>query len=148
MSTSIHEPPAFSTTTATTVSAWVPALAGPTAAAVGWVVLVPFGGVELTVDTGAGPTGVGVASVLLAGLVGGVGALAVGRLARRGPRPRVLFLAATVTLLVVSLLVGPTAATTVGGGLGLGLLHLLVGAVVIPLAARRLPRDRTPSRGA
>ena len=131
----------------TVPSPWPPALAGAAAAGLGWLALVPVGGAHLTVDTGSGPTSVRLVSAVLAGLVGGLGALGVGRAARRLARPRAGFVLAALVLLAGSLVVGPPAATDVGSGLGLAGLHVLVGAVVIPLAARRLPGQRTTDGG-
>jgi hypothetical protein len=106
-----------------------------------WAIAVPLAGIDLTVDTGAGRTEVGPAAVavvtMLAGLLGWT---LLGLLQRRTRRAVPIWTAVAVAVLVVSL-AGPLgAATTTAAGVTLVGMHLMAGAIVIPLLARTAAR--------
>ncbi len=106
-----------------------------------WLVAAPLAGVELLVETGGTTTEVGAASVLVGSAIGGLGAVAIGSAARRWfPRPRRDFAVLTVAMMVLSLLSPATAATSTATALALCAMHVVVGAIAIPLVAGRLPR--------
>jgi hypothetical protein len=110
-----------------------------------WLVVVPLVGVDLFVDQGGTIIEVSPASVVLGSAVGGFGALAVGWFARRwSSRPRRHFVLATGLMMALSLISPVTAATTTTTALWLCSMHLVVGAIAIPLVAGRLP-SRTDS---
>jgi len=105
-----------------------------------WIVAAPLTGAELLVDSVVGPMEVDLASVVLGSAVGGFGALAVGRLARRrSSSPRRHFLVATGLILALSLVGPATTALSTATALWLCAMHLAVGAVAILLVASRLP---------
>jgi len=106
-----------------------------------WLVVAPLAGIELFVETGGTTTEVSAASVVIGSAVGGLGAVAIGWAARRWfPRPRRDFVVMTSGMLVLSLLSPATAATSMATALSLCAMHVVVGAVAIPLVAGRLPR--------
>jgi hypothetical protein len=106
-----------------------------------WIMTAPLAGVELFVETGGTTTEVSAASVVVGSALGGLGAVALGWAAGRWlSRPRRGFVAMTSVMMVLSLFSPATAATSVATGLCLCAMHLVVGAVAIPLVAGRLPR--------
>src|SRR5580693_3954124 len=114
------------------------AVGGALAAALAWVVEVPLLGIHLNVRFGAGHTqtiaigqviGVTVAASLL-------GWLLLALLERRTPRARLLWTTIALAALAASLALPLAAATTTSAVTGLIVMHLSVGAVVIPAMAR------------
>jgi len=116
------------------------AAAGVLAAALAWVVEVPLLGIHLSIRFGphghvqtiaAGQViGVTVAAALLGWLL-----LALLE-RRRTPRARRIWATLALTALVVSLALPLAAATTTSAVAGLVVMHLAVGAAVIPAMAR------------
>src|SRR5580698_296131 len=113
------------------------AVGGALAAALAWVVEVPLLGIHLTVRFGAGHIqtiavgqvlGVTVAASLL-------GWLLLALLERRTPYARLLWTTAALAALAASLALPLAAATTTSAIAGLIVLHLTVGAAVIPAMA-------------
>lgn len=118
-------------------------LAATAAALLGWAVLAPLGGLDLTVRLGSansvqqvGPAAVASAS-LLAGLAGWV-LLAV--LERLTPRARTTWTIAALAALTLSL-AGPLAGVTPASVIALAFLHLLVAAVLITGLRRSASRS-------
>ena len=70
-----------------------------------------------------------IGTALIAGLLGW---LLLAGLDRRTPRPRAVWAGAALVVLAVSLALPLAAATTTSAASGLIVLHLVVGAVVIP----------------
>ena len=121
-------------------SVWLAPAAATAVAVVLWVLAAPLSGVELLVDSVVGRMEVDLASVVLGSAIGGFGALAVGRAARRwSSRPRRSFLIATGLILPLSLIGPATTALSTATALWLCSMHLAVGSVAIPLVAGRLP---------
>ena len=113
------------------------AAGGALAAALAWTVEVPLLGIHLTVRFGAGHIqtiavgqvlGVTVAASLL-------GWLLLALLERRTPYARLLWTTAALAALAASLALPLAAATTTSAIAGLIVLHLTVGAAVIPAMA-------------
>src|SRR5580704_15921993 len=113
------------------------AVGGALAAALAWVVEVPLLGIHLNVRFGAGHTqtiaigqviGVTVAASLL-------GWLLLALLERRTPRARLLWTTIALAALAASLALPLTAATTTAAAAGLIVMHLIVGAAIIPAMA-------------
>ena len=113
------------------------AVGGALAAALAWVVEVPLLGIHLNVRFGAGHTqtiaigqviGVTVAASLL-------GWLLLALLERRTPRARLLWTTIALATLAASLALPLTAATTTSAVTGLIVMHVTVGAIVIPAMA-------------
>jgi hypothetical protein len=113
------------------------AAAGALAAALAWIVEVPVLGLHLNFRFGAGHTqtiaigqviGVTVAASLL-------GWLLLTLLERRTPHARLLWTTIALAALAVSLALPLAAATTTSAVAGLVVLHVTVGAVVIPAMA-------------
>ena len=113
------------------------AVGGALAAALAWVVEVPLLGIHLNVRFGAGHTqtiaigqviGVTVAASLL-------GWLLLALLERRTPRARLLWTTIALAALAASLALPLTAATTTSAVTGLIVMHVTVGAIVIPAMA-------------
>ncbi|MFI5957703.1 DUF6069 family protein [Cryptosporangium sp. NPDC051539] len=122
------------------------AVVGAVAAAVaGWIVVGPIAGADLRVDGNGRALTVGVGPVvfltLLAGLAGW-GLLAL--LERITARARIVWavVAAVVLLLSFAPITGSDATT--GTRIGLGLLHVLVAAVLIPVMWRTARRTQPP----
>ncbi|MGA8015597.1 MAG: DUF6069 family protein [Candidatus Dormiibacterota bacterium] len=119
-------------------------LGAAVAAVAVWAIAVRLFGVQLSVRFGSGaPQIVGIDYVVAASLVGsllGWGFLTV--LERRTSRARGIWTGVAVALLLGSLSLPLTAATTMSSRISLALMHLAVAAVLIP-ALRRLP---TPPR--
>jgi Family of unknown function (DUF6069) len=114
------------------------AAGGILAAAVAWTVEVPLLGIHLNYRFGTGHIqtiaagqviGVTVAAALLGWLL-----LAI--LERRSPHARPLWTTITLAALAASLALPLTAATTTSAAAGLVVMHLTVGAAVIPAMAR------------
>ena len=107
---------------------------GAAAAAIAWAVEVPLLGIRLTVRFGAmAPQTVVAGQVVGAAVVAGLlGWLLLAALDRRAARVRTTWTAAALLVLAVSLAVPLAAATTTSAAVGLVVLHLVVGAVVIP----------------
>ena len=114
------------------------AAGGALAAALAWIVEVPLLGIHLTVRFGAGHIqtiavgqvlGVTVAASLL-------GWLLLALLERRTPHARSLWTTTALAALAASLALPLAAATTTSAIAGLIVLHLTVGAAVIPAMAR------------
>ena len=110
---------------------------GALAAALAWIVEVPVLGLHLTVRFGAGHTqtiaigqviGVTVAASLL-------GWLLLTLLERRTPRARLRWTTIALAALAASLTLPLAAGTTTSAVAGLIVMHLTVGAVVIPAMA-------------
>ena len=120
--------------------AWVVLAASVAVAVAIWMVAAPLAGADLLVDSLVGRMEVDLPSVALGSVIGGFGALAVGRIVRRlSSSPRRHFLVATGVILALSLIGPATTALTTATALWLCSMHLAVGAVAIPLAAGRLP---------
>ena len=110
-------------------------------AAACWVVATQLVGVDLEVRSGGGTQQVNVVSVVVTALVvavAGAGLLRV--LERRAPRALRRWTVVACVVWVVSL-AGPASAATVGAGVVLALLHLVVAGVVV-LGLRRTHRGR------
>ena len=115
------------------------AAGGAAAAAIAWAVEVPLLGIRLTARCGAmAPQTVVAGQVVGAALVAGLlGWLLLAALDRRAARARTAHVSAVWTavalaVLAVSLALPLAAATTTSTAVGLVVLHLVVGAVVIP----------------
>ncbi len=113
------------------------AAGGALAAALAWIVEVPLLGIHLTFRFGTGHIqtisagqviGVAVAAALL-------GWLLLALLERRTPRARSLWTTIALVALAVSLALPLAAATTTSAAAGLVVMHLTVGAAVIPAMA-------------
>ena len=111
---------------------------GAAAAAIAWAIEVPLLGVRLTVRFGAmHPQIVAPGQVIGAALVAGlIGWLLLAVLDRRTPRARTVWTVTALLVLALSLLLPLAAGTTAAAVTGLIVLHLTVGAVVIPGLAR------------
>lgn len=126
----------------TTRISWSCALtvAGAVAAAVVvWALEVPVLGAHLVIRFGSGaPQTVGVGFIVAGSLVGsalGWGLLAL--LEHRTARARTIWTAAAIGVLLLSLSLPVIAGTTLSTKLGLAVMHLAVGAVIIPGLRRR-----------
>jgi hypothetical protein len=114
------------------------AAGGAAAAAIAWSIEVPLMGIRLSIRFGGMHpqtivAGQVVGTALVAGLLGW---LLLAGLDRRVPRPRTAWTAAALLVLAVSLALPLAAATTTSAAIALIVLHLLVGAVVVPGMAR------------
>ncbi len=121
------------------------AAGGALGAALAWIVEVPLLGIDLTFRFGAGhaqPVAVGqVIGVAAAASL--LGWLLLAQLERRTPHARLRWTAIALAALAASLALPLAAATTSSAAIGLIVLHLTVGAVVIPAMARTA---RAPDR--
>jgi Family of unknown function (DUF6069) len=145
MTDTLRSPISPDSTEAPTRPFWYIPAATTLAATALWLVAVPLAGVELFVDQGGTIIEVSPVSVVLGSAVGGFGTMAVGWAARRWfPRPRRHFVLTTGLMLAFSLISPVTAATTMTTALWLSSMHLVVGAIAIPVVAGRLP-SRTDS---
>jgi len=113
------------------------AAGGALAAALAWIVEVPVLGLHLNVRFGAGHTqtiaigqviGVTVAASLL-------GWLLLALLERRTPHARIRWTTIALVALAASLALPLAVATTTSAAAGLVVMHIIVGAVVIPAIA-------------
>jgi len=120
------------------------AAGGALAAALAWIVEVPLLGIHLKVRLGPGhmQTGAGHIETIAIGQVIGVtvaasllGWLLLALLERRTQRARLLWTTTALTALAASLALPLAAATTTSATVGLVVMHLTVGAVVIPAMA-------------
>jgi len=113
------------------------AAGGALAAALAWTVEVPLLGIHLNVRFGAGQVqtiGVGqVIGVTVAASL--LGWLLLTLLERRTPRARLRWTTIALASLAASLALPLTAATTISAASGLIVMHLTVGAAVIPAMA-------------
>ena len=123
------------------------AAGGAAAAAIAWAVEVPLLGIRLTVRFGAmAPQTVVAGQVVGAALAAGLlGWLLLAALDRRAAwistaHLSAMWTAAALLVLAVSLALPLAAATTTAAAVGLVVLHLVVGAVVIPGLARTARR--------
>jgi hypothetical protein len=114
------------------------AAGGALAAALAWIVEVPLLGIHLNFRFGAGHIqtiavgqviGVTVAAALL-------GWLLLAQLERRTPRARLLWTTIALAALAASLALPAAVATTTSAVAGLIVMHLTVGAALIPAMAR------------
>ncbi|HUJ04882.1 MAG TPA: DUF6069 family protein [Streptosporangiaceae bacterium] len=114
------------------------AIAGAAAAAIGWAIEVPMLGVRLDIRFGAmHPQVIAPGQIIGAALAAGLaGWLALAVLDRRARHPRTAWTVTAVAVLAVSLALPLVAATTTAAAAGLEVLHLAVGASVIPAMAR------------
>jgi Family of unknown function (DUF6069) len=124
------------------------AAGGALAAALAWIVEVPLLGIHLNFRFGTSPVqtisvgqiiGVTVAACLLGWLL-----LAI--LERRTPHARPLWTTTALVALAASLTLPLAAATTTSAVVGLVVMHLIVGAAVIPAMARTARTRRQPTK--
>lgn len=113
------------------------AAGGALAAALAWIVEVPLLGIHLTFRFGTGhiqtiPAGRVIGIAVAASLLGW---LLLALLERRTPHARTLWTTIALVALAASLAM-PLAATTTSAAAGLAVIHLTVGAAVIPAMAR------------
>jgi hypothetical protein len=112
------------------------------AAAVGalliWVIAHPVAGIDLVEGSGGNAQTIGPAAVLLVSVIVGLAAIGLAALLTRVlDRSRRTWLMIAVLVLVVSL-TGPLGAATLGAGLALAAMHLVVGATLIVGIGRTL----------
>jgi len=114
------------------------AAGGALAAALAWIVEVPVLGIHLNVRFGAGHV-----QTIVIGQVIGVtvaaslfGWLLLALLERRTPKARILWTTIALAVLAASLALPLAFATTTSAVAGLIVMHLAVGAVVIPAMTR------------
>jgi hypothetical protein len=129
------------------------AVGGALAAAIAWAVEVPLLGIHLTVrfgngrfgprHFGPGPFGAGHVQTISVGQIVGIslaaallGWLLLTILERRTCRARLIWTSSALVALAVSLTLPLAAATTTAAAVGLVVMHLTVGAAVIPAMAR------------
>ena len=121
------------------------AAGGALAAALAWIVEVPLLGIHLNVRFGPGrmQTGAGHIQTITIGQVIGVtvaaslfGWLLLALLERRTPRARLLWITTALAALAASLALPLALATTTSAAAGLVVMHVTVGAAVIPAMAR------------
>ena len=110
---------------------------GALAAALAWIVEVPLLGIHLTYRFGTGhiQTIAGGRVVGIAVVASLLGWLLLAVLERRTPHARTLWTTIALVTLAASLAM-PLAATTTSAAVGLAVIHLTVGAAVIPAMAR------------
>jgi hypothetical protein len=107
-----------------------------------WVVAHPIAGIDLIVGSGSAAHAIGPVSVVLVSAVVGAAAAAVAALlARITSRPRRAWFVTSGVLLILSL-AGPLGAATIGAGLVLAAMHLVVGATLIVGIGRTLRPGR------
>lgn len=126
---------------------------GALAAAIAWAVEVPLLGIHLTIrfgngrfgprHFGPGSFGAGQVQTISVGQIVGIslaaallGWLFLTMLERRTPRARLIWTSSALVALAVSLTLPLVAATTTAAAAGLIMMHLTVGAAVIPAMAR------------
>lgn len=114
--------------------------------ALAWVIVVPIVGMHLDVVVGGQPQTVGVGACIFGSIVGGLmGWAALALLERFTRSPRRIWTIVALVALVLSLSSPITAATSTSTAVILVLLHLIVGAIIIPLlppTRRSWPRFR------
>jgi Family of unknown function (DUF6069) len=121
------------------------AVGGAAAAAIAWAIEVPLMGIRLSIRFGgAHPQTVVAAQVIGAALAAGlIGWLLLAALDRRASSPRATWTGIALLVLAVSLALPLAAATTTSAAIGLVVLHLVVGAAVIPgMASTARSRSR------
>ncbi|MGP4102922.1 DUF6069 family protein [Nonomuraea sp. KM90] len=113
-------------------------IGAPAAALAVWALAVPVAGTALTVRMGSGTPTVGPVSVVAASLLAGLASWALlAVLERFTSRPSRIWTIIALVVLALSLF-GPLGiAVGIAATLGLVLLHLVVGAVLVPGLARR-----------
>jgi hypothetical protein len=113
------------------------AAGGALAAALAWIVEVPLLGIHLNFRFGAGHTqAIAVGQVIGVTLAASLlGWLLLAQLERRTPHARLLWTTIALAALAVSLALPLAAATTSSAVTGLIVMHLTVGAAVIPVMA-------------
>lgn len=103
-----------------------------------WVIAHPVAGVDLIVGAGSSARTIGPVPVALTSIVAGlVAAGLAGLLPRVTSRPQRAWFVITVGVLILSL-TGPLGAATVGAGLALAAMHLVVGVTLIVGISRTL----------
>jgi Family of unknown function (DUF6069) len=108
-----------------------------------WFVADPLAGTNLTVGTGSSARAIGPGAVALVSALAGLAAVGLAVvLSRLAARARPIWYTVAVAVLVLSLS-GPLGAVTLGAGLALAAMHLVVGATLIvgvgrTVSARRL----------
>jgi len=109
-----------------------------------WTLADPVAGVDLTVDTGTGPTTVTPAAVVIATVVAGLAAWALLALAERLTRRAAAVWTWTACAVLLVSLLGPIgSAVGAGATVALVAMHLATGAVLIPILAGSSVRWRT-----
>ena len=110
------------------------AVGGAAAAAIAWAIEVPLMGIRLSIRFGgAHPQTVAAAQVIGVALAAGlIGWLLLAVLDRRASSPRATWTGIALLVLAASLALPLAAATTTSAAIGLIVLHLVVGAAVIP----------------
>jgi hypothetical protein len=113
------------------------AAGGALAAALAWVVEVPLLGIHLNVRLGTGHIqAIAVGQVIGVALAASLlGWLLLALLQRRTPHARILWITIALAALAASLTLPLAAATTASAATGLIVMHLAVGAAVIPTMA-------------
>jgi hypothetical protein len=121
------------------------AAGGALAAALAWIVEVPLLGIHLNVRFGTGhiqtiPAGQVIGAAVAASLLGW---LLLTLLERRTPHARLLWTTIALAALAASLALPLAAATTTSAAAGLIVMHLTVGAAVIPAMAHTARQGAT-----
>ena len=107
-----------------------------------WFVADPLAGVDLTVGTGSSARAIGPAAVALVSALAGLAAVGLAVvLGRLAARARPIWFTVAVAVLVLSL-TGPLGAVTLGAGLALAAMHLVVGATLIVGVGRTVSTRR------
>ena len=110
----------------------------PAAALAVWALAVPLAGITLTVRMGDGTQTVGPVLIAVVSLLAGLAGWALlAVLERWAPRPGRIWTIIALVVLALSLLGPLGSAIGVGATLVLVLLHLVVGAVLVPVLVRR-----------
>lgn len=113
-------------------------IGAPAAALAVWALAVPVAGTTLTVRMGDGTQPVGPAPVVVASLLAGLaGWTLLAVLERFAPRPARIWTITALIVLALSLFGPAGSAVGIVATLVLILLHLIVGAVLVPGLARR-----------
>ena len=119
------------------------------AAALAWVIAVPVAGLRLDVVTGGQQQTVAVGACIVGGIVGGLmgwASLAVFERFTRSPRK--IWTIVALVAMALSLTSPLSAATSASTAVVLALMHVLVGAIIIPaLPPTRSGRFRLPGPG-
>jgi hypothetical protein len=119
---------------------WPVAMVAAGAAAVVWVLATQVAGVDLAVRSGSGTQHINVVSVVVTTIVVAMtGAGLLRFLERRTAQARTIWTAIASVVWVVSL-AGPLGARSVGAGLWLAALHVVVGSIVVVGLRRRTAR--------
>ena len=119
--------------------------AAAAAVAIAWAIEVPLLGIHLRIRFGAmHPQIITIGQVIGAALAAGlIGWLLLAALDRRASSPRATWSSMALLVLAVSLALPLAAATTTSAAIGLVVLHLVVGAAVIPgMASTARSRSR------